>query len=148
VQPVAVFSGDDHDVCVVQHELKLSDELTLSIPETTLGTFSWLQGSPQPSYGIVVLDDRPRHATLHTEICFLPSQIAVFRAYIGVGALTLLAILLFARTTAATTSLYHLLRRERGSLTLDSLLSHMRSVLQLLAVIICALLLIYAAMFY
>eukprot|EP00295_Goniomonas_pacifica_P038400 CAMPEP_0175993040 /NCGR_PEP_ID=MMETSP0108-20121206/53736_1 /TAXON_ID=195067 ORGANISM="Goniomonas pacifica, Strain CCMP1869" /NCGR_SAMPLE_ID=MMETSP0108 /ASSEMBLY_ACC=CAM_ASM_000204 /LENGTH=188 /DNA_ID=CAMNT_0017324769 /DNA_START=188 /DNA_END=755 /DNA_ORIENTATION=- len=43
-----VFSGDDHDICSVQHHG--------GPVEHTVATLSWLQGNPWPSFAILAID--------------------------------------------------------------------------------------------
>ncbi len=75
-----VFSGDDHDICVVKR--------SEGAPEATIPTFSWLQGVKRPGFAIASTcrakhDDAP---TVQAHVCFLPSQLGTFAIYILMGA--------------------------------------------------------------
>jgi hypothetical protein len=70
VQPVAVFSGDDHDYCKVAHD---------SIIEITVPTFSMAQGLHFP--GVTLLNIQKDSRTITTDLCWLPSQIDIFLRY-------------------------------------------------------------------
>ena len=43
VKPIAIFSGDDHDNCVLNHTATVEEDGRVSM-EHTVGTFGWLQG--------------------------------------------------------------------------------------------------------
>lgn len=88
IQPIAVFSGDDHDYCRVWH----NDNQTLEI---TVPTFSMAQSLRYP--GAILLDlstplnqTRPDHFS--TKLCWLPDQVGIFISY-GYYALATLLIL-------------------------------------------------------
>ncbi|KAJ2868953.1 hypothetical protein GGI22_000549 [Coemansia erecta] len=51
IQPAAVFSGDDHDTCTIQHQIAGPQ----TIPEYTIGAFGWTSGVPIASYGLLSL---------------------------------------------------------------------------------------------
>jgi hypothetical protein len=72
LQPVAIFSGDDHDLCEFAHEVGKHEEKPpassaaaaassaspgrpLIIPEFTVPTFSWLQGVRRPGFSVITL---------------------------------------------------------------------------------------------
>ncbi|KAI8141942.1 Metallo-dependent phosphatase-like protein [Fennellomyces sp. T-0311] len=75
VQPVAIFSGDDHDYCIVHHVSGRGE-----IPEMTIPTFSMAQGLQYP--GVVLLDlTKGDHDYFATKLCWLPDQIAIFIGY-------------------------------------------------------------------
>jgi len=74
VKPVHVFSGDDHDICEVQH----SETTT----EHTVGTFSWLQGVTHPSFAVVSLIHSEKNSTVVVDICFLPNMYALLSWYL------------------------------------------------------------------
>lgn len=94
INPVIVFSGDDHDYCLVKHNK--DDE---EIPEISVPTFSMAQGVHYP--GVILLDlsitsDHTQQegkdtttAALATKLCWLPDQIAIF---IGYGCLLALSL--------------------------------------------------------
>ena len=87
-----ILSGDDHDVCVVEH----SSLEGRSAVEVTVPTFSWLQGSPQPGFGIITVckGERQRQPAIYSHVCFLPPQLCIFAAYaiLGVAHITALSI--------------------------------------------------------
>lgn len=98
ISPIYVFSGDDHDQCTVQHE---------NIPETTVGTFSWLQGNIQPSFALVTaISPFCSNSSLQpnsgcapevlVHICFLPRQIIWYVWYGLSGVASLLFLVLVA----------------------------------------------------
>ncbi len=146
VKPVYVFSGDDHDHCTVSHirnaqEAKLGgasrqkrQEVNLitkdtmqskeaKIVEQTLGTFSFLQGNPQPSFGLLSLFHSYQCNTqtqeggleeerctsypsgLATRVCFTPPQLYIYLWYALLTVLSMVAILVegcWLRPTAAS----------------------------------------------
>lgn len=83
VNPVAVFSGDDHDYCAVWHNNAL---------EITVPTFSMAQGLKYP--GVLLLDLSPSEGdnSFATKLCWLPDQIAVFASYGYLAVATLAAL--------------------------------------------------------
>ncbi|KAI9485936.1 MAG: Metallo-dependent phosphatase-like protein [Benjaminiella poitrasii] len=83
VQPIAVFSGDDHDYCKIVHQYR-DDKAAVEI---TVPTFSMAQGLEYP--GIMTLDIA-RDGQLSTRLCWLPSQIGLFLHYVYLLASTLL----------------------------------------------------------
>ncbi|KAI7853835.1 Metallo-dependent phosphatase-like protein [Circinella umbellata] len=123
VNPVAIFSGDDHDYCVVHHEY---GENKSKVLEMTIPTFSMAQGVRYP--GVVLLDlTSPRRNNYDnqpvegkegtneehedyfaTKLCWLPDQIAIF---IGYGCLVGLS--LFGLTLMHVWRFYRL-RKQRG----------------------------------
>ncbi len=72
VQPLHVFSGDDHAPCQIQHVSGGK-----AIPEDTVPTFSWLMGETSPGYLLATLDaGTPRKvATVTSKYYFCPSQL-------------------------------------------------------------------------
>lgn len=89
VQPVAVFSGDDHDYCKVFH--KYSEHADAAM-EITLPTFSMAQGM---RYAGVVMLDVSDPIALTTELCWLPDQIGIFVRYGYFFTATLITLILF-----------------------------------------------------
>ncbi|KAJ2898496.1 hypothetical protein IWW38_001374 [Coemansia aciculifera] len=80
IQPVAVFSGDDHDTCTVSHPLNSGK----SAVEYTIGALGWASGVPIASYGLLTLypssnDGRP--AAHVVKNCFLPYQLGIYKVY-------------------------------------------------------------------
>ncbi|KAI7904886.1 Metallo-dependent phosphatase-like protein [Cokeromyces recurvatus] len=83
VQPIIVFSGDDHDYCKVIHQYE---------EQVTVPTFSMSQGLPYPGVVIVDITDR---GELITHLCWLPNQINIFINYLYMSILTLLGLFLW-----------------------------------------------------
>ncbi|KAI9471757.1 Metallo-dependent phosphatase-like protein [Coemansia mojavensis] len=80
IQPVAVFSGDDHDTCTVTHTVGSSGK---TVTEYTIGAFGWASGVPIASYGLLTL--YPGSDTYSPEFalqnCFLPYQLGIYKSY-------------------------------------------------------------------
>ncbi|KAI9317126.1 Metallo-dependent phosphatase-like protein, partial [Dichotomocladium elegans] len=72
INPVAVFSGDDHDYCYVEHGVS-------KIPEISVPTISMAQGIRYP--GVILLDLSPEAEYIATKLCWLPDQISIFISY-------------------------------------------------------------------
>ena len=87
IRPTMIFSGDDHDQCLFYHTLSDGGSI---VPEYTVGTFSWMQGNFNPSFGI--LEFTPSGPVF--EICFLPSQLFIFILYTVLLVFTLLALVI------------------------------------------------------
>lgn len=107
VQPLAVFSGDDHDQCYVRHSVKpfarspfANDENgdASTTPEQTVGTFSWLQGNLWPSVAVVLLRANTDPVAVETVVCFLPPQMYIYFWYVTCAIATMIASILFARS--------------------------------------------------
>lgn len=117
VRPALVLSGHDHDQCRAVHALpsdpahRVSSEVAA---ERTVGTFSWLQGNPRPSFALLTLRGVERGGDggegrelgsddAATALCYLPNQIWTFRAYGVFFALTAAALLVapLARVVSA-----------------------------------------------
>jgi hypothetical protein len=58
VQPLFVLSGDHHWWCSTLHSTNSSAD----IAEVTVGTFSWLQGSSKPSFGVLLFTNSSKSA--------------------------------------------------------------------------------------
>ncbi|KAI8090394.1 Metallo-dependent phosphatase-like protein [Thamnidium elegans] len=110
VQPVAVFSGDDHDYCKVFHKYNNADQAM----EITLPTFSMAQGMRYP--GVVTLDLSDPNA-LTTELCWLPDQIGIFLRYGYLFAATLITLILFHSFQYTSTTPHFLLSKEEMGMT-------------------------------
>jgi len=72
VEPIHIFSGDDHDQCEYTHEE--------GVVEHTVGTFSWMQGMSTPSFGMVTLFHEEK--TMSVKICFTPNQLRLYLWYL------------------------------------------------------------------
>ncbi|KAJ2726266.1 hypothetical protein GGI07_000743 [Coemansia sp. Benny D115] len=105
IRPDAVFSGDDHDSCTVQHPIpgSMSDRAT----EYTIGAFGWASGVPIASYALLTLYPPPSAvagkdnsggqssaagAEFMIQRCFLPYQLGIYKLYIGCFVLSLIVI--------------------------------------------------------
>ncbi|KAI8322897.1 Metallo-dependent phosphatase [Martensiomyces pterosporus] len=110
IRPAAVFSGDDHDTCTVEHPLPPSALSTGEAKpaevatEYTIGAFGWASGVPIASYGLMTLypqdyfnEDAP---SFHVENCYLPYQLGIYKFYIAslVASLALVAVACYAET--------------------------------------------------
>jgi hypothetical protein len=119
VKPMYIFSGDDHDQCTVVHwnndpdnamqtlaakeeVISQSNILKDGVIEQTVGTFSWLQGNPYPSFALVSLypgNKGKSSSADHLEpvvavnICFGPQQLYIYYSYIVLACLSLLLLI-------------------------------------------------------
>ena len=92
--PQLVFSGDDHDRCLYYHVHKGPTDLVygtniLKTPEVTLPTFSWLQGTSYPGYGLLTVETKGRFTTLRVRVCQLPNQRQIYASYVAMLLLTI-----------------------------------------------------------
>ncbi|KAJ1918700.1 hypothetical protein H4219_002422 [Mycoemilia scoparia] len=86
LQPSMIFSGDDHDTCIVNHHIK-NGRL---VEEHTVGTLSWAGGVPKTSFVLMNLyKTNGQMASLHDPSatfdvthCFLPWQLGIYITYI------------------------------------------------------------------
>ncbi|KAK9474508.1 Metallo-dependent phosphatase-like protein [Dipodascopsis tothii] len=96
IQPVAVFSGDDHDACLVHHTFD-GGAGAVSVPEYTVKSLSIAMGIQYPAFEMLSLHaPSPAGATLdpgtaQAHLCGLPSQFDLFRLYGQVAVLTVAA---------------------------------------------------------
>ncbi|KAJ1987991.1 hypothetical protein EDC05_005545 [Coemansia umbellata] len=75
IKPLAVFSGDDHDTCIVEHQVPgTTDKAT----EYTIGAFGWASGVPIASYALLTL--YPEGFMIQN--CFLPYQLGIYKTYV------------------------------------------------------------------
>ncbi|KAG0165380.1 hypothetical protein DFQ30_008541 [Apophysomyces sp. BC1015] len=84
IKPVAVFSGDDHDYCIVRHKYGKQEMAA----EITVPTFSMAQGVQYPAVVLLDVSD-----DLTTKLCWLPNQISIFIGYGCLVGLTLVALI-------------------------------------------------------
>ncbi|KAJ2470319.1 hypothetical protein GGI02_003005 [Coemansia sp. RSA 2322] len=93
IRPAAVFSGDDHDTCTVDHPIASTGR---QATEYTIGALGWASGVPVASYGLLTLYPRGvgrSQPPVHTvQNCFLPYQLGIYKVY----ALSFIASLLLA----------------------------------------------------
>jgi hypothetical protein len=97
IQPVAVFSGDDHDACYIQHNYTVSDPAIMQTAEeyTTKST-SMAMGITRPGIQLLSLyhprgvpgpeDGGPR--SFETKICYLPNPFYPFILFFLLGLFT------------------------------------------------------------
>ncbi|ETW08171.1 hypothetical protein, variant [Aphanomyces invadans] len=72
VEPIHVFSGDDHTPCTYHHG-------AYNITEDSLATFSWLQGERNPEVSLLSLQGSPRTSPpMHIHTCALPDQMGIY----------------------------------------------------------------------
>ena len=60
VKPLLVLSGDHHSWCTTVHSTNAGHDTV----EVTVGTFSWLQGSSDPSFGALLFTNSSESASL------------------------------------------------------------------------------------
>jgi hypothetical protein len=84
LKPQRVFSGDDHENC--EHVHKLDNFQSI---ENTVGSFSFLQGTIHPSYGMISV----KGEEIKYRSVFLPTQWYIYIWYIICAAFTLPIIL-------------------------------------------------------
>ncbi|CAN6669061.1 cell division control protein 1 [Trichomonascus vanleenenianus] len=71
VQPLAVFSGDDHDACHVEHEYYSKFGAKMEADEYTVKSISMAMGIERPGIQLLTLDNSvPGY---QTSICLMPS---------------------------------------------------------------------------
>ncbi|KAJ2608078.1 hypothetical protein H4S08_004585, partial [Coemansia sp. RSA 1365] len=109
IQPDAVFSGDDHDTCTVEHPIP---SLGRNVTEYTIGAFGWASGVPIASYGLLTLHSSFTSEATDTlsfklQNCFLPYQLGIYKCYAIAFVLTLLFVALYCRMTSRRMSSRH-----------------------------------------
>ncbi|KAJ1801005.1 hypothetical protein LPJ59_000638 [Coemansia sp. RSA 2399] len=78
IEPAAVFSGDNHDICTTRHQITGSP----SVPEYTIGAFGWTSSVPTASYGLLSLHNSGNgKKSFILQNCYLPHQIGIFKGY-------------------------------------------------------------------
>ncbi|KAI9298397.1 Metallo-dependent phosphatase, partial [Neoconidiobolus thromboides FSU 785] len=73
IKPKFIFSGDDHDACLIAHS---NETVEFSVP-----SYSWLQGSLQPGYLLLTI---PKNSSLDAEfkLCTFHTQLYTYYLYI------------------------------------------------------------------
>jgi hypothetical protein len=100
IKPVAVFSGDDHDACHVQHNY-VDGGVQRQADEFTVKSFSMAMGIDRPGIELVTLDSSKAFqdpvGSYHTSICLMPSPFLPFIVYgiFGLTALTVMVMFAF-----------------------------------------------------
>lgn len=79
IDPIHIFSGDDHEPCEYKHE---------RATENTVPTFSWLQGTSKPGFGMFTTNNETRQVFYND--CFTPRQTYIYLWYAICFGLTLL----------------------------------------------------------
>lgn len=92
IEPVIVFSGDDHDACHVIHNYKTSDNHEKSANEFTVKSFSMAMGIRKPAIQLITLGNSQSEQNLVTNICMMPSPFFAFGIY-GIYSIFALVIL-------------------------------------------------------
>ncbi|KAJ2716495.1 hypothetical protein H4R19_000610 [Coemansia spiralis] len=92
IEPDVVFSGDDHDTCIVEHTVSATGQ---RVAEHTVGAFGWACGVPIPSYALLTL--RPptagsSSASFDVQHCFLPNQLGIYKCYAAAFLVSLLLV--------------------------------------------------------
>ncbi|KAK4050039.1 hypothetical protein OIO90_005229 [Microbotryomycetes sp. JL221] len=83
LKPSIVFSGDDHDSCVIKHPF-MTPKSNKPVIETTVKAFSMAMGIRQPGYTLLSLyapldSSRPTTSSTYTLTnCVLPDQIGIW----------------------------------------------------------------------
>lgn len=101
LKPVAVFAGDDHDACYVQHNYTVTSEANLDLPyqteERTLKSASMAMGISKPGIQLLSLkneiDPNSLEKTYQTTICYMPNPFSAFALYFVFGGFTIAVIL-------------------------------------------------------
>lgn len=101
LEPIAIFSGDDHDYCEVQHIFSASPTLSSlqmvpkqNITERTVKSFSFAMGISYPAVQLVSLNNPAlgytgRSDTYQTKMCYLQNQYAIYSLYLALILITL-----------------------------------------------------------
>lgn len=87
LQPMAIFSADDHDYCKIIHTYGERQAVEITVP-----TFSMSQGIQHP--GVMTLNVIPNGKTT-TSLCWLPDQVGLFLRYAYSLAFTLFALFIW-----------------------------------------------------
>eukprot|EP01098_Paradermamoeba_levis_P013916 TRINITY_DN6488_c0_g1_i2.p1 TRINITY_DN6488_c0_g1~~TRINITY_DN6488_c0_g1_i2.p1 ORF type:complete len:412 (-),score=52.68 TRINITY_DN6488_c0_g1_i2:225-1460(-) len=98
LQPDLVLSGDDHDICEVEHEIETSGK---KVTEWTVGTFSFTQGNHYPSFGLLSLLVHPAqeetgltNPKVAYTFCRQPPRLFVLLFYVAILVVTLVVYVL------------------------------------------------------
>lgn len=97
IDPVAIFSGDDHDACHVKHSYEVKGEKK-STDEFTVKSVSMAMGIDDPGIQLLTLNNGQQQtasSSYETEICFMPSPFYPFLIYGIVMALTVLTLVVY-----------------------------------------------------
>lgn len=92
LRPEVVFSGDDHDACVIDHPIQNPTSPKSTVREVTIKSFAMNMNVQRPGYLLMSLSE-PHSSTdsLATQGCLLPNQISIYLSlYVPILLLTLL----------------------------------------------------------
>lgn len=95
IKPMAVFSGDDHDACHVEHEYQLGEQNNKKVDEFTVKSISMAMGIKHPGIQLVTLNANPTsnlqdmESNMQTSICLMPSPFLPFIIYAVFGVFSL-----------------------------------------------------------
>ncbi|KAF5098491.1 hypothetical protein D0Z00_002013 [Geotrichum galactomycetum] len=102
IQPVAVFSGDDHDACYIQHNYTVADPAIMQTAEEyTTKSISMAMGITRPGIQLLSLY-HPRGVpaveaggprSFETKICYLPNPFYPFILFFLLGLFTVVFLL-------------------------------------------------------
>lgn len=70
IDPIHIFSGDDHEPCEYNHGKAI---------ENTVPTFSWLQGTSKPGFGMFTTNNETKEVLYND--CFTPRQTFIYIWY-------------------------------------------------------------------
>jgi hypothetical protein len=93
LDPLYVFSGDDHDYCEVKH-------LEGSVNELTVATFSWMEGTDYPGYALLSFYSPPSDCSkeeckqpdpiFKVQPCYSPRRLSLYLWYANLFFITVL----------------------------------------------------------
>ncbi|KAL8276775.1 hypothetical protein RQP46_010831 [Phenoliferia psychrophenolica] len=100
LKPTLVYSGDDHDACVVEHAFPSSPKVPAPasfagslIRESTIKAFSMAMGIHRPGYHLLSLS--PSSPSYSQTTCVLPDQLSIWlSSYLTTSLILLVALLL------------------------------------------------------
>lgn len=126
----AIYSGDDHDYCEIEHT-KYAREGETAAREITVKSTSMVMGVRKPGFLLVSLwnpvdtqTGKPipsvadaHRPTIQNKLCLLPDQVSIYMRYIHMAELTAAVLLIyavFALCTSSRQSSYTLLTSPRS----------------------------------
>jgi len=89
-----IFSGDDHDFCVVNHDVPGRNNAKTA-REFTVASFSWLQGVRHPGYALLSISGCKAPAgqqSVEVDLCSLHDQLHVYFHYVVLAAATIIVL--------------------------------------------------------
>ncbi|KAL0491819.1 ethanolamine phosphate phosphodiesterase [Acrasis kona] len=86
IKPKRVFSGDDHENCEYVHKYDGYESI-----EVTVGSFSFLQGTVSPSYGMINIKD----GDISYRSIFMPRQWYIYLFYLFCVPITTILLIIF-----------------------------------------------------